>query len=264
MRIEAAADGSAFTMWSRKQHTDEPSKFAVLRIEGDRPVIKHGLSKLKPCFASVDGGPLVTGEGNVYSSEGQQIPAPQFRDATLLPIGSSYLVAARWEGEERKARISVYFLNSLKEAFPIGEVEELDKLTIDRSDPSSFSYDKRIQFVPSANALLTLPPSNDRIVIRKVDVAAALKKSGADYLFVSSSPTRQAFKSTTYSYQIVVRSNHKDIQMDLDSGPNGMALSKTGRLTWEVPSDAKDAAIIFSIRDGLGQKIFHSFTIAVK
>jgi len=33
LHIEAAADGSAFTLWCRKQHTEEPSRFRVLRIE---------------------------------------------------------------------------------------------------------------------------------------------------------------------------------------------------------------------------------------
>ncbi|MGD6027685.1 hypothetical protein QUV00_22700, partial [Xanthomonas citri pv. citri] len=92
----------------------------------------------------------------------------------------------------------------------------------------------------------------------------ALKKSGANYLFVSSIPIRQTFKETTYSYPIVVRSNRKDIQMELESGPSGMALLESGRLTWNVPSDAKDASVIVSIRDGSGRKVFHSFTISVK
>jgi len=87
-------------------------------------------------------------------------------------------------------------LNSLKEAFPLGDLEELDKYQVNSTDPAPFSYDKRIQFVSSVNVLLPLPATSDRIVIRKVDVAAALKKSWAEYLFVSSSPIRQAAKDT--------------------------------------------------------------------
>jgi hypothetical protein len=206
----------------------------------------------------------LTGEGNVYSAEMQAIPAPQLRDATLLPVGTSYVVAARWEGADSKARLTVYFMNTLKEAFPLGEAEELDKLIIDKSDPSAFSYDKRIQFVPAANVLLTLPATNDRIVIRRIDVDAALKKSGVDYLFVSSIPVRRALKDTRYTYQISVRSKRKEVTLELDSGPTGMALSKAGLLTWDVPADGKDAAVIVSIRDSTGHRIFHSFTINVK
>jgi len=52
--------------------------------------------------------------------------------------------------------------------------------------------------------------------------------------------------------------------MELDSGPNGMALTKGGLLTWDVPSDAKIVAVIVSILNGSGQKIFHAFTVTVK
>ena len=193
-----------------KQHTDEPSKFTVLRLDGDKPTVKAGLSLRKPCMASIDGGPVFTGEGNVYTGDMQPIPVPELKDATLLPVGSSYVVAARWEGAEKKARFAVHFMRDLKLAFPIGDVEELDGLITDRTDPADFSYDKRIQFVPSANVLLTLPATNDRIVIRRLDVEAALKKSAGDYLFVESVPKRQATGGTTYTYQIEVKAKSEE------------------------------------------------------
>ena len=262
LRIEAAPDGSAFAFWSRRQHTDEPSKFTVMRLDGGKPTMKAGLSRRKPCLASVDGGPVFTGEGNVYSGDMQPLPAPELKDATLLPVGSSYVVAARWEGEEKKARLAVHFMRDLKPAFPIGDVEELDGLVTDRTDPAEFSYDKRIQLVPSANVLLTLPATNDRVVIRRLD--AALKKSGGEYLFVTSVPNRQASAGATYAYQIEVKAKSKDVTFELDSGPKGMTVSKTGTLTWDVPADPSEAAVIVAITDGNKQKLYHSFTIRVR
>ena len=47
------------------------------------------------------------------------------------------------------------------------------------------------------------------------------------------------------------------------SGPEGMRLSPSGRLTWDVPAELAEAeeAVILSIRDASGQQVFHSFTI---
>lgn len=219
---------------------------------------------LMPCLASADGGPVFTGEGNVYTADMQPIPAPELKGATLLPVGTSYVVAARWEGAERKARLAAHFMKDFKEAFPIGPVEELDGQLIDRTDPALFSYDKRIHFVPSANVVLTLPATNDRVVIRKFDVDAALAKSAGGYLFVSSTPVRQASPGATYAHPVEVKAKNKEVAFELDSGPKGMTVSKAGLLTWDVPPGATDGAVIVSVTDGKGQKLCHSFTVRVR
>jgi hypothetical protein len=71
-------------------------------------------------------------------------------------------VAAHWEGNERSCRIGVHYMNGFDEAFSIPDVQELDRLETSERDPTTFTYDRRIQFVPSANVLLTIPSSNDR------------------------------------------------------------------------------------------------------
>jgi serine protease Do len=263
MQIEAAPDGSAFTRWWRRQHTEEPSRFGLLRWAVSGTIDRSGLSMLSPCLASIDGGPVFTCDGNVYTADLKPIPVPAFKGAALLPVQNSYVVVARWEGAERKARLAVHFMADFKEAFAFDGVDELDGLVTDRTDPAAFTYDKRIQFVPSADVLVTIPATNDRIVVHQVDVEAALKKCPMDYLFVTSVPVRAARKGTAYSYPIAVKAKRDRVAFDLDSGPPGMSLSRTGQLTWEVPADFADAEapVIVSITDGAGQKIFHSFTI---
>ena len=37
---------------------EEPSLFRLLRLDGDRVSLKTAQSKMKPCLASIDGGPV--------------------------------------------------------------------------------------------------------------------------------------------------------------------------------------------------------------
>ena len=46
--------------------------------------------------------------------------------------------------------------------------------------------DKRFQFVPAAQLLITIPPTNDRLLLRRLEIDKALEKAGADELFVTS------------------------------------------------------------------------------
>jgi hypothetical protein len=75
--------------------------------------------------------------------------------------------------------------------------------------------------------LLTIPATNDRIVVRKLDVEAALKKSPLAYLFVTSLLGRHADKGTAYDDQMAVKSKKGKVEYRLDSGPKGMSLGKT-------------------------------------
>ena len=262
-QIEAAPDGSAFTCWWRRSPTEDPSRFGLLRWAVSPKVDRSGFSKMAPCFASIDGGPVFTCDGNVYTADLKPIPVPAFKGATLLPVQNSYVIVARWEGAPRKTRLAVHFMSDFKEAFTLEGIDELDGLETNAGGTSPFTYDKRIHFVPSANVFVTIPATNDQVVLHKLNVEEALKKSAVEYLFVTSVPVREASKGTAYNYQIAVKAKRDKLVFNLDSGPEGMSLSKSGRLTWKVPADFADAeaAVIVSIADSAGQKIFHSFTI---
>ena len=119
--------------------------------------------------------------------------------------------------------------------------------------------------MPSANVLLTIPSANDRIVIHKIDVEAALKQSKVDYLFVTSVPVRQAAQGKEYNYRIEAK-ERAPAEFSLETGPEGMKLSRIGQLSWHVPSDyaEAEAAVIIAIRTPSGQKIYHSFVIKVQ
>jgi RNA polymerase sigma factor (sigma-70 family) len=263
LEIEAAADGTAFTTWNRLLPGEHPSEFRVFRLRGDTISMSTGLSLESPCHASMNDGPVFTGDGKIYTPEMAHIPARALEGATLIPVGSGYFVAAHWDGTKRKARVAVHFSSDLKEAFTLKEAGELDGIVTGKLASPRFTWEKRIHFVPSANVFLTIPATNDRIVVRRIDVDTALKSSGADYLYVTSVPLRRVRRGATYEYQVQVKAKRDNVEYSLDSGPEGMTISPQGRVSWYVPPDFQEskASVIVSVRVSPRQQIFHSFTI---
>jgi hypothetical protein len=124
----------------------------------------------------------------------------------------------------------------------------------------------RIHYLPSAHVLLTLPESNDRVVLRALNLEQALDAKGENYLFVRSVPRMHCRSGRAYDYLIEVRSKAGGVHFKLEAGPNGMTVSPAGRLRWNVPSnqEGSSANVIVSIRDASGKEIQHSFTIRIQ
>jgi hypothetical protein len=133
-------------------------------------------------------------------------------------------------------------------------------------DREKFSWDRRIWLVPEAKVLLTLPAGLDRIVLQRLDVDDALRKSGVDYLVVTSRPPATARKGTAFGYQLQVKSKTGGVKYELSSGPTGMAVSKTGEVRWSVPAGfaEKSVDVIVGVSDNSRQEVFHRFTLEVE
>ena len=56
----------------------------------------------------------------------------------------------------------------------------------------AIGLDKRLFLIPDAKVLVTLPRTNDEVVLYRFDLDEALEKSGLDYLLVTSQPPREA------------------------------------------------------------------------
>jgi hypothetical protein len=125
------------------------------------------------------------------------------------------------------------------------------------------SISERVFLAPQHERLVTLASSRDRLVSRGFDLIAALDRSGIDYLFVDSVPPLIAEPGRTYRYRIQVRSRAGGVKLALDSGPEGMVLSRDGTLEWDVPArmEPGQSGVIITVEDASGQTLLHSFTI---
>jgi hypothetical protein len=123
--------------------------------------------------------------------------------------------------------------------------------------------DKRLHLLPAARLLISIPGSNDRLLVRRLDIEAELKRAGKDYLYVDSLPPGGARPGEVWTYRPVVRSNKGGVQFQLDDGPPGMKVAADGTLTWTPPEAGPPAGVILSVSDAGGGRIFHTFEIAV-
>ena len=136
-------------------------------------------------------------------------------------------------------------------------------------DDSSFgkkelSVDKRIIFIAEANTIIQLPAAADELKCIAFDANAALVNSKVHHLFVSSRPIDQVAAGEYFNYQIDVRSNSKKIKFTLESGPAGMSVSPSGKLSWKTTTESPSKnEIVIAIATDDGQEVFHTFKVTV-
>jgi hypothetical protein len=134
---------------------------------------------------------------------------------------------------------------------------------INQWDAEAFGNDQRILFIPDAKVIVTIPETNNKLVLHRFDIDKALDKSGIDYLLVTSQAPTRAPKGGTYTYQLGIRSKKGGVKCKLDSGPPGMTVTQTGLVKWDVPANptGNSADVIVSVSDSGGQEVFHTFAL---
>src|SRR5262249_20392015 len=123
----------------------------------------------------------------------------------------------------------------------------------------------RVRYLPSANALVNLPESNDRVVLRPLDLIEALNQSGQDYLFVLSRPETSVAAGATFTYRMDVRSKAAGLRYKLEAGPEGMTVSGSGVTRWTAPDrpDPRPVLVIVSVQSASGKEVQHAFELTV-
>ncbi len=128
------------------------------------------------------------------------------------------------------------------------------------------TIEKRFHFVPAAKLLITVPPSNDRLVLRHVDVDDAIDHVGNDKLITLSAPTVTARAGLAFEHRIITRSRKGRVTYSLSDGPDGLKVATDGALTWAVPAQLKGqvVTVVVTASDASGDERFHTIKIIVE
>jgi S1-C subfamily serine protease len=126
--------------------------------------------------------------------------------------------------------------------------------------------EKRFHLVPAANLLVTIPTSNDRLVLRRLDIGESLARLPGEFLFVTSPPILAAKAGQPLRRRIVVQSRLGGVTWALDRGPKGLTLSTDGLVSWPVPRGLKgtEETATVTIGDASGRRVVHKLTIHVE
>jgi S1-C subfamily serine protease len=255
-----SADG--LTLGLTGDGSSSPSGLEVMIIsrDGERSTYEH----TSPGHALI--GP--TGQF-VYTWQGIYTTnlKPLFQDQKSLIVipttSANYHIGISNRGGEGKAPAASLYLTQEKN--PLAFLPELTELAIAGSTPHPASRMEtwRILYVPQASTLITIPETNDRLCLRRLNVEEQLQEAGVDYLVVTSSPGTLAQPGQHFEYQLEVLSKHGGLTYTLESGAPGMVISDTGLLTWDVPQDQQEeVAVLIRIKDASGQEVYHTCVLS--
>jgi hypothetical protein len=279
LHIRPSAGGSLFGTWDPESNVCRIMSAHGDAIRGSTPDQYYG-----PTVPGADGRMLFTGSGSRLDAGGKPVgrferPASVGSRAMLIPsTDSAYYLAVEGlpmiafdpNATPMAASAVTASVHASGDGSRLATIHGLDEMTAagtrEHWHHDDFTPEQRFHFIPAAHLLITIPPSNDRLVLRRVEIGEMLDGAAGDRLTVVSLPTLVASAGKTLEYQVVARSKKGGIRYSLARGPEGLKVSPEGKLTWAVPSTLKgeDSTAVVAIEDASGQEIFHTLKIRVE
>ena len=251
--IRASADGTLFVM--REGRGGEGHTMGQILIHGDFVSVKTVWMNASLLLPSHDARFVYSADG-VYSPDLTRLYPKQ--DSQGGQGGEHYVPADEGDlilhlahdkgdtGNSRARRQKPDSLGDLEimlpgQYWPICTLRQVpgvvhDNLSYGGNANEKMHSDKRLHLNPRAKLLVSIPTTNDKLVLRRFDLDELLAKSETDYLFVASMPPLQAEPGEIYKYELEVKSRRGGVKTKLESGPEGMKLSAEGKLAWPFPS----------------------------
>jgi hypothetical protein len=267
-KVRVSADGTVFTAW---KPGSSPQGVAALVLKGNQAQGYYDHDTAGQVVPGHDGKVIYTARG-MYTSEVKPIgKAGRAGGDFCVPAvsGPFYLVLSS------KSRFGFSLARGEKPEVALhmqGDARVLAKLTgLDLPDGINpwgrerVTIDQRLLFCPDHKVIVTVPSTDDRVVLYSFDVDQAMQKAGIDYLYVASHPPLQAEPGQTWSYEMAVRSRKGAVKVKLGSGPGGMTTTEDGKVTWAIPAsfEAKEVNVVLNVTDASGQEVLHSFKVRV-
>lgn len=267
--VRASANGDLFTSCSTR---NSPSGFFVLKIVNGVATTTYEHRNVGYISPSADGSVLYTAHG-VFTSRFEQIGKDVGMNAQNFPVpaiqGGYHLRIERTDRVDRADRgkdpsVSIHIRGHDGAIFTIPSVTLEGGRYSDFLAGKGLAPDRRIFFMPDANALVTLPKVKNRLVVYELDLDLELERSGSDYLFVASAPPTHVAVGEWFKYPMHTKSKRGYLQYKLASGPAGMQISGEGEVRWKPSrNDIGSHDVIVIVSDASGQETFHTFELEV-
>ncbi len=281
IHIRASAGGTLYGIWNSNGW---PSGFHTLSVRGKSLFAINEYGPFAHLVPGYDGQTVFTGARGRLDSEGKPVgqpgssPPEQVAETTIPTCDPLYylslggLPAALPEARHPApppggVTASVHATGDGTKLLTVTGLTEMAGL--DRHDlfsESDFTIDKRFHLVPAAQLLITIPASNDRLVLRRLDLDAALNRAGGDYLIAASLPCLVAAPGQKLEHQILVKSKKGGVTCTLANGPDGLGVTPEGKITWQVPKQLahQEVKAVVSIGDASDRELFLTLKISIK
>ena len=249
----ASAGGDLYGIWHTDSHLQafRRSKDAQIDAQGhlqhdafdylaSRPRWPYGLHGPRGAL-DPDGKPV---RGAVILGPGRLLSSPFPRP--MGPIISTYrdsevtrrLHPRQWD-DDGEVTASVHAAADGTRLLTVRDLRRNRHVGINNESfiQDDFTLEKRFHFVPAANLLVTIPFTNDRPSLRRLDIHKTLEKLSE----VTTWSSRAPFKLYAIDRQGVQPSDSRSFrsravsEYAIAQGPEGLAVSTTGKLTWLPP-----------------------------
>lgn len=269
--VRASPDGRVYGAWTTRV---APGGLNVLTFRDGEATTANEHTDVGAVVPAVD-GTLVTGAG-LFTPELKSVPegkdGKEFEDKYRLRVpaqtGPFYLTSPGGgeaqvnRGVEAGKPTVVYAIGDVRPIATLPDVELPNTNT--HYKEGDFTQDRRVHFVPEAKLIAVVPATKDRLVLYRFDLDAHLKRSGIDYLYVTSRPPADAERGRRFAYTPTVLSRTGGVKLTLEAGPGGMTVSGD-TVTWQVPRDfaANEVFVVLSASGAGGRKVPHTFKLTV-
>jgi hypothetical protein len=285
IHLRASAGGDVFALW----HTGgSPIGVQILSVSKAALRLVYNHETLGYLAPGPDGQTVYTGLGGRRDADGKPVsgseldarsinppepaipsPDPAFYLSIrgLGPSGLPYRPGPAIPGAPVAGPVvaaSVHAVDGAK-LLTVAGLNEMRGANALENNADDFTIDKRFHLVPAAKLLITVPPSNDRLVLRRLDIVRALDKLGTQALLVTSPSSLRARAETRLEHQVEARSKSGGLKYTLADGPDGLKVAPDGKVTWTPPKEAsgQTAKAIVTIVEPSGREQFHTLMIRV-
>jgi S1-C subfamily serine protease len=194
LRLRASAGGNQYGIWEfgpagSPNQREQVDFFQTLGISGASLKLFYQINVPGPAVPGPDGRTVYGGRGAIRDSEGKPVgPADKSTSASMIFIPSPD--PAYYLGVEAEHAI-VYATEPSSGLFSVLDLDEMAPGADEPpSDPSNFTFEKRFHLIPAANLLITIPYTNDKLVLRRLDIAATVRQAQGAKPTKSSTSTR--------------------------------------------------------------------------
>lgn len=181
----------------------------------------------------------------------------------------SYYLSVSFDGAPN-AKTPVIDIYTERSETPLVEIDNFQEMT--GRDTSRYSSresktpaitpEKRFYFYPQLNLFITIPASNDRLMVRHIDLKKIMDEKGTPYFYVDTIPP-VAKPGERVHFTLNAMSSAGGVVFALQSGPPGLTVSSDGVVDWQAPARLLEESVIVSLKDKSGKQMYHTFKISV-
>jgi hypothetical protein len=177
--IRVSADGQTFVGWNSQILS---SRYGVMRLNGRKSTLLKTAEEVSPvghwAIPSADGRLLLRNSTGAYSDNLQPMNTSAFKDTTFMPTQDPRFILGLHAQDNDHDQVEICTAADLRSVFTFKDIEKLPPGSTGMHYGLWGEREPRVHYIPSAKLIVTLPPSDDRIVLRSFDLQAALAQSG--------------------------------------------------------------------------------------